>query len=441
MNCQTRKTRHTNHRPRFVQTAGCRKKGFFFRFAILALLVVGMTALQSQTPVAIPLAFQTVSGQERLVIYAGINGSAALPYLFDTGSAIFNASYYNGAYTGPGTNPTAWTYSSTISTGATYAYSNFHYTLNAVTVQSIQIYNSSNLLTPAISLNATDVNPGSTGFTIGQVTDNSMTYSNGASFQSNLAQGIAPFTNASNSPFYGTFGAGIFSTTNNTGSASFQTGSVLGQATTTGWSVIANDASPFAILGLDEGIRTQFASSMNWTADGPNPFPNSGANSGTEFGAGAFAMTLSGTGDAIPWTNTGVLLDTGTADNMLNATGVDPSHLDRYYVSGDPGKLDAGNQLAMTGLNPGNGTYSFTITDASNPITYNATVEGAAAHSTIGINFFLNNSVAFDLENKKTFYTPNAVTVPEPNTSALLFALIGGYLLWKALLCRQPNRP
>ncbi len=95
----------------------------------------------------------------------------------------------------------------------------------------------------------------------------------------------------------------------------------------------------------------------------------------------------------------------------------------------------------MTGLNPGSGTYSFAITDATNPITYNATVEGTASHSTIGVNFFLNNSVAFDLENKKTFYTPNAVTVPEPNTSALLFALIGGYLLWKALLCRQPNRP
>jgi len=58
-------------------------------------------------------------------------------------------------------------------------------------------------------------------------------------------------------------------------------------------------------------------------------------------------MTLPGTGADIQWTNTGILLDTGTANNMLNATGVEASHLDRYYVSGNSETLAPRNDLAM----------------------------------------------------------------------------------------------
>ncbi|TSA33322.1 MAG: PEP-CTERM sorting domain-containing protein [Verrucomicrobiaceae bacterium] len=36
----------------------------------------------------------------------------------------------------------------------------------------------------------------------------------------------------------------------------------------------------------------------------------------------------------------------------------------------------------------------------------------------MGINFFLNNSVAFDLQNQQTLYTSNVV--PEPSIPALL---------------------
>ena len=409
-------------------------------FLVLFILcVLGVPSTWAQSPQVIPLSFQNVSGQDRLVIYAGINGSAALPYLFDTGSAIFNAAYYNGPYTGPGTNPTAWTYSSTLSTGATYGYSNFHYTLNAVTVQTIEIYAAPTDVSPTLVLSATSINPSSVGFTIGQVTNTSMTYSHGASFESNLAQGIAPFTNATNSPFYGTFGAGIFSTTNSSGSASFVTGSVLGQSTTTGWAVVATESTPYAILGLDEGIRTQFSSSTDWSGTG-NSFPNSGTTSGTEFGAGSFSMTLSGTGAPIHWTNTGILLDTGTANNMFNATGVDAGELDRYYADVDADVIAAGNQIEMVGLSPGPGSYSFTTTNAANPVTYNVTMEGTTApHSTVGINFFLNNSVAFDFENRKTFYTPSTVVVPEPSTATLiLLAASLGFFSRKKARCTKP---
>ena len=378
----------------------------------------------------IPLSLETIGNSQRLVIYAGINGGTAEPYLFDTGSSGFNAAYYNGPYTGSGTNPAAWTATSTISTNATASYgtpaNGFSYTLNAVTVPSIQIYRKTDLTHVAVNLVATDINPSSTGYIIGQVTDQTFNGGGPSSFQSNLAQGLAPLS----SGLYGTFGASLFTGNVTSGSVPFVNSSVLGQSTTTGWAVVANTGTDpaHAILGLNSAVRNQFTSSVAWTATGADAFPNSGATGSTEFGGGKFDFVLSGGGNpTVTWSN-GTLLDAGTQNNNLNAKDSSSSDLSQYETS--PPLVDAGYTItaAGNGVITVSDTYGFTTTTGGLE-TYNANVKPDATandHSTIGIGFFLADSVAFDLQNQQTLYTSNVVTVPEPGPIGLLgFAAIG----------------
>jgi len=102
--------------------------------------------------------------------------------------------------------------------------------------------------------------------------------------------------------------------------------------------------------------------------------------------------------------------------------------LSNYETS--PPLVDAGYTITAAG----NGTvtvsdtYGFTTTTGGLE-TYNANVKPDAAandHSTLGIGFFLADSVAFDLQNQQTLYTSNVVAVPEPGSFALLgFAAAG----------------
>jgi hypothetical protein len=68
----------------------------------LAFLSIGtaLSMFSARAQQDIPLSLETIGNSQRLVIYAGINGGVAEPYLFDTGSSGFNAAYYNGTYTG-----------------------------------------------------------------------------------------------------------------------------------------------------------------------------------------------------------------------------------------------------------------------------------------------------------------------------------------------------
>lgn len=416
---------------------------------LLVRLFVGLaiSCLAAQAQQIIPLSLETIGGSQRLVIYAGINGGAASPYLFDTGSPGFNAAYYNGPYTGPGSNPFDWASTGTAVADADVYYSGFGYKLNAVYVPTIEIYRKTNLATPEVILSSTSVNPGSSGFVIGQVTER-ITASAGpgdwtnrqgehfdydASFTSNMAAGAAPLA----SGLYGTFGAGLFATKNITsaGGTDYVNGSVLGQATTTGWAVVANSDpdDAHAILGLDAGLRSQFTSSVSWTATSADPFPNSNAASSTEFGGGRFEFALSGGGHpVVTWTN-GTLLDTGTQNNNLNAENSSASDLS-FYETNAP-LVDAGHtiRVAGDGIVTVSDDYSFQTT-TSGLETYHANVMPDATsndHSTVGIGFFLNKSVAFDLENQQTLYT--SAVVPEPGSIFLLgmAGLAVGFRRWR----------
>jgi hypothetical protein len=366
----------------------------------------------------IPLSLETIGSDQRLVVYVGISGGSAKPYLFDTGSPGFNAAYYSG----PGANGTDWDFGSTISLGSTVTYgSNLEYTLNAVQVSSLHFYAKHDLSTPVATLLAPH---GSGGLIIGQVTNATGTGAN--NFLSNLEQGLAPL----DSGLYGTFGASLFTGNNATGSAPYINSSVLGQTTTTGWAVVANDpsADPHVIHGLNAQIRDQFSSSVAWTSLSAHNYPFSNARAATEYGGGEFDFTLSGAGSEpnISWKN-GVLLDTGTENNNLNAPNAELDSLRDYYWTTHEGALvKAGNTISMR-ADPGVGNqeFSFQTTTGDPVVTYNVKVKADATtnnHSTAGISFFLGNSVAFDLENQQTLYTSNVVVVPEPNAFVLLLA-------------------
>jgi hypothetical protein len=55
--------------------------------------------------------------------------------------------------------------------------------------------------------------------------------------------------------------------------------------------------------------------------------------------------------------------------------------------------------------------------------------------TTIGINFFLHNSVAFDLENQRTLYTNQVV--PEPSAALLAVFATGLFLILRSVHRRR----
>jgi hypothetical protein len=77
------------------------------RTAIVALAFIGIaTEVHTQTaaPVDIPLQYVTVIDQGelelKLAIYVGISGGTPKPYVFDTGSPVFNAVYNSSWWPG-----------------------------------------------------------------------------------------------------------------------------------------------------------------------------------------------------------------------------------------------------------------------------------------------------------------------------------------------------
>lgn len=420
---------------------------------VLVVLMMVSCFCKAQAQQTLPLSLQNIGGSERLVIYAGIDGSAPLPYLFDTGSSAFNAAYYNGSMQNNATNYSAWSNDGTNVINAHYDYgsasSGFGYLINEVRVTNIAIYYPDST---TVAANLTSFS----GFTMGQaierITNTSTTnpdytdrygnkYNFDPFFTDQLSKGKPPEP-VSNSfaaggmggGLYGTFGAGLFAdiNSNSPSGVNYTNGSILGQATTTGWAIIANNVgtnlistNPYAILGLNSFITNQFTTAAHWITNSTNTFPNSGATSGTEFDVN-FGYTLSNSNSAIQWTNA-TLLDSGTQDNTLNASGKTANELINYTnnYKNNGGSIIASNVLSASASDvSGSGTYTFVTTQITNPVTYNSSLNpgGTNSTSTLGIGFFLNNSVAFDLQNQQTLYTPNIVvnSVPEPSTDGLL---------------------
>ncbi|KAF0105072.1 MAG: outer membrane autotransporter barrel domain-containing protein [Rhodospirillaceae bacterium] len=212
----------------------------------------GPALAQAGEPTNIPLSFLTQSGgTQRLVINVGINGGAPKPYLFDTGSALFNSVYNSAWWPGLAPDPSAHNVASTpgLPQGIQYCYGVSKecrgYTGNIVAVPVLNFYANSDSGTPvAATLAAT---PGYQinaiyEHTVQDPTDSSkMVTTYFPEYWSTPAwtqDGTPPIE----STLFGTFGAGNFisnKTSKVEPGTTYTTGGVLGQTLVAGGGVVA----------------------------------------------------------------------------------------------------------------------------------------------------------------------------------------------------------
>lgn len=460
--------------------------GSFARSAVLAAMMAGCIAApsanaQAPSPINIPLELLNVPAsttaptfppQWRLGINVGINGGAPQLYLFDTGSALFNAQYNQAWWPGftPGTNPaTGNTPAATVAngTGVTYCYGNGStgcrgFQGNIVQANTLRFFTPSTAGTPHIHAATLNASP---GYQINAV------YNSLYDSTTTLVAGTAaPMLE---NTFYGVFGAGDFTSqlTNST-AGSYTAGSILGQTTVSaaaqGYVVAANGqvnpvssvanppqqangqnvvlggvrqavttCSPCVSLGLTPQLLGQFApigmpatsnlaGLVPWINPGtatafPNPYGGTtGNNSSAEMGV-RFNVTLTAADGSFASTTNASLLDTGTGGLTLST-----DLRDKPGVSNDT-SVYGGVTLSATGVTSDGSSISGLPTSKSvlqaypaDPITYTALFDQRTpgTTNTLGLSFFLQNSVLFDLSDQAVGYTPYFVTDAKLSTAA-----------------------
>ena len=228
----------------------------------------------------------------------------------------------------------------------------------------------------------------------------------------------------------GTFGAGDFMREGYAGTYS------IGSTTRTGYVVAANGNSaqetrsatpgcaPCLIVDLDQSLRAQFTSFMPWGEKNPDlqaslgtvdAFPGSGANASIQY-EGSYTLGLFAGEEADPVEITGAmgLLDTGTpGGGSLTITETRLRQL-----------IDAGARVTRDA----SGAYSIAEMTISAPDGEPVAVsdiavtvvpgDGTGALFVAGQDFFLSQSVMYDLENKATAYTPYFVSADTFTTGA-----------------------
>ena len=436
-------------------------RGYWAKLALLGLLLsaAGVWDAAAQS-VDIPLQLVESSGGVRLTINVGIGGGDPRTYLFDTGSAPFNAFYSPGAFGSVPSNMSAPTalFPNGLPTGVNYSYgSGYTYTGNFVGVPSLTFYPNSSV--PAnsptgVTLNAITPSGAPSAFIMNAIYNRSGHGTNGPIV--GPTEGIPGVFGG----LYGIFGAGDFAdtatghnpgipgVTANTSKTTF--GSVLGQAvvpgTTAGYVVAANgqplaslqtgttanpgafangpqvgqtvtSCSPCVMLGLTPALLAQFRpmNTVAWDTP-PKPFPNSNAPGSTEFGINLNFSTGGAGQPKVSWTNA-TLLDTGTPYYNLHTETVARSY-----------SLNQGATLAISGTASGALPASITaFKKGSFPYSapYSVSVGNGSNLNTIGIGFFLQNSVLFNLSGQAIGYTPNFVTDTNIVTTSAAPLVIG----------------
>ncbi len=338
-------------------------------------------------------------------------------------------------------------------TGVNYGYTGGStYVGNFVTVSSLSFYPTATSNSPSVVLNAVTPSGGQGAFVINAVTGRCPGNSgytppncppiNGGPFNGGTAPNQLPLE-ANGSAFggiYGTFGAGNFASATSTGDYASITGvafgSVLGQAvvknTTAGYIVAANGSplnqvptttgmpvtgsttngpqvgqnvtscSPCVILGLTPQLLAQFQQ-VNTMAAGSDPtnFPNSGTPSSHHGAALNVGVSVTSNGTTTSWTQP-TLFDSGTAYYNLHHPNSAISNVSSVTIA------DTQSNTAFS-----SGPYSVTA-DSNNPNTVSS-----GNTNTVGIPFFLENSVLYNLQGQVVAFTPNFVTdVPIVTTAA-----------------------
>lgn len=421
----------------FTSTLGLRR---FAKTATLA-PVLGLAAVPPTLSQSLDIPLQLVDAGPgagvRLIINVGIGGAPAYPYLFDTGSNLFNAAYLppSGKMLSAnfGNVPSSM---ANLPTGVTYGYTDgSSYVGNFVTVSSLSFYQTATSNSPSVVLNAVTPSGAQGSFVINAVTNRCAAGSgytapncppiNGGPFMGMTTPNQLPLE-ANGSAFggiYGTFGAGNF--TDVTGASDHASisgvayGSVLGQAvvqnTTAGYIVAANgyplrdvatttgmpvtgattngpqvgqnvpSCSPCVILGLTPQLLAQFQQ-VNALAAGSEPanFPNSGAPSSGRGAALNVTVSVTSNGTTTSWTQP-TLFDSGTAYYNLHNPNNAISNVSSVTIA------DTQSNTAFS-----SGPYSVTV--------------GSGNTNTVGIPFFLENSVLYNLQGQVVAFTPNFVT-------------------------------
>ena len=409
--------------------------------------------------VNIPLQLAQSADGVRLIVNIGIGGQAPRPYMFDTGSSLFNAAYSASAFGAIPSNMSAPSalYPNGLPTGVSYSYTSGNvYTGNLVSVPSPTFYPTASVPadSPAgVTLNATTPGGAPSGFTI-----NAVYARNGVDINSVVPLQAIPGVFGG---IYRIFGAGDFATyrtgtdpgipgiTANTGTVAVA--SPLGQAvvsgTTAGYVVAANgqplsalqtgttpnpgsrvngpqvgqtvtSCSPCVMLGLTPALLAQFKpmNTMSWSAvppGSPQTFPNSNAPSSTEYGI-RMNYTASAPGQpSVSWNSQPTLLDSGTPTNQPNNRTADVSGLGTFNVATGKFGLNQGTTFTVTGTASGatptsnqvfpNGSYPY-----NSP--YSVQVGSGSNNNIVGVSFYLENSVLYDLAGQAVGYTPNFVT-------------------------------
>lgn len=428
---------------------------------------IGAAGALAQTPGPIHIPLQLINApavttgtpfpeQYRLVINVGINGGAALPYLFDTGSALFNAQYNKDWWPGitPGTDPAkGYVPNSTVPNGAgvEYCYGNGiggcrGFLGNIVQAEQLNFYYGGPTPVLSSTLNATP------GYQINAIYD--LVYDG---LPTLVAGTTAPMHEGI---FYGTFGAGNFTSLQGT----YTAGSVLGQTTVTGagqgYVVAANgqpnpitgvtnppqnplgqtvtignttqpvtNCSPCVTLGVTPQMLGQFAPVIQptpgnalgmvpWVNSGtpfPNPYGGStGNNASQQFGY-RFQVGVTAPGGLSATTTPVALLDTGTGGFTLSTVFNQPGMSDGVAVLGGSTLTATGASGPAASASPIVGlptSSSILQPNHTAPITYVAQFDARTpgTTNTVGLPFFLQNSVLFDLDNRAVGYTPFFVT-------------------------------
>ncbi|CAN2536236.1 hypothetical+protein [Methylocapsa aurea] len=401
-------------------------------------LVAGLAFIPaaSAQSVDIPLQLAQAKTGVILTINVGIGGQAPRPYLFDTGSSLFNAAYSADAF---GSVPSSM--ASSLPTGVSYSYTSGNtFTGNLVAAPSLVFYPAGATQAGAgVTLNATTPSGAQSGFVI-----NAIYSRNGVAIGDLVPlQGLGAFQG-----YYGIFGAGDFAqfrTGTGANSSTTVVGSVLGQAvvpgTTAGYVVAANGqalsslnaaipgasvngpkvgqsvtaCSPCVMLGLTPALLAQFrpVNMLAWTSppgNTPRNFPNSNAPSSWEYGVNMnYALVKAGVTTSLQ--NVPTLLDTGTLIVQLNSKSLDgaqslPTGSTLTSVGGAIGATPTTDQLFSAG------PYRVALNNASN-LTIN------------GVGFFLQNSVLYDLAGHAVGYTPNFVTDQTISTTGSAPLVIG----------------
>lgn len=432
-----------------------------------ALVLVALTAFCfSPEAIAqslnIPLQLEQAADGVILTINVGINGGPARPYLFDTGSGLFNAFYTSAAAFGGLPSNMA---SQGLPTGIFYNYgdnpngSPNEYDSNVIKVPSLTFY-----ATPAsasgVTLNAVTPNGSASNFLVNAVYahNGNMIDANTAALQSASVPGY------NFAGYYGVFGADgfadffrggtantPFSVTNNNTAV---IGGILGQAvvagTTAGYIVAANgqalsalptgegqvpgstvngpqptqcaiaSCNPAVILGLTPALLAQFAPANTLAAAPSTPaFPNSGAPALQHYPID-LSVTLNIPGQGLRTITQQTLLDTGTSNNQIYS----PLVLSAAVVPGSTLTIsDGGSTITSYVVSPpGTNGYNYPAPPYGAG-TINSTVQNEV--SFLGIGFFLQNSVLYDLAGDAIGWTPNYVTAADIVTTPQAPLVIG----------------